>query len=241
MLIYKATNRVNGKEYVGQTINSLEYRKKTHISAALNSTNKLYFHSAIRKYGAGSFDWEVLHTCNNIDDLNKLEIYYIGLYNTFGGGYNLNSGGHNACCPEETKRKISETKKGSKATEETKKKMSESRKNALKSGKCKMASGKDHPWYGKHLPVEVRKKISDSHKGMKHTTKSKRKMSESWKGKRCGKDNPSAKVIIINNQYFNTRKEAAEFLGVSPPAIRYRILHKTKWLNYFYKGEYDGN
>jgi predicted GIY-YIG superfamily endonuclease len=50
MVIYKVTNRVNGKLYIGQTIGSLEKRKSAHISSALTIRNNIYFYNAIRKY-----------------------------------------------------------------------------------------------------------------------------------------------------------------------------------------------
>lgn len=113
MIIYIATNIVNGKRYVGQTINSLRQRKNEHIS----SSRVCYFHSALKKYGISNFDWMILHECNNIDDLNKLETHYIKVYNTFvdsgdcDGGYNLTTGGTNKIVSEETRKKISKSQK----------------------------------------------------------------------------------------------------------------------------------
>jgi hypothetical protein len=45
---------------------------------------------------------------------------------------------------------------------------------------------------------------------------------------------PAARTVIINNQMFGTRKEAAEFVGINSSSLRYRILHKTKWMDYYY-------
>ena len=76
MFIYKATNNINGKVYIGQTINKLEYRKAEHIRKAKNGS-KLYFHQAILKYETNTFDWIVLRICDSIESLNAYEQYYI--------------------------------------------------------------------------------------------------------------------------------------------------------------------
>lgn len=85
MLIYIATNKINGKQYVGQTVSSLKVRKRSHRhEAKKNKNNGMYITKAIRKYGMDGFDWTILHdNITNIDDLNKLEMFYIGYYNTF--------------------------------------------------------------------------------------------------------------------------------------------------------------
>lgn len=102
MLIYKATNNINGKIYIGQTTLTLEERKKTHKRDSQRiSDEKLkrnHFYRAIRKYGWENFSWEVLQdNIETIDELDELEQYYIKLYNTFNNpsrGYNNQSGGH---------------------------------------------------------------------------------------------------------------------------------------------------
>ncbi|MCK4454676.1 GIY-YIG nuclease family protein, partial [Candidatus Parcubacteria bacterium] len=73
MLIYIATNRVNGKQYVGQTTLTLERRKRTHIWKSLVGGCSGYFYNAIRKYGQKNFVWKILHdNINSINYLNKL-------------------------------------------------------------------------------------------------------------------------------------------------------------------------
>lgn len=86
--IYKITNKVNGKSYIGQTRYTIEFRWRQH----LHKKDNTYFHNAIRKYGADNFIVEKLEECN-IEDLNEKEIYYIAKYNTFKDGYNLTIGG----------------------------------------------------------------------------------------------------------------------------------------------------
>jgi group I intron endonuclease len=63
MVIYKATNKINGKSYVGQTIRTLNERKQSHLNDS-NNNSTCYFHNAIRKYGKASFKWEILDECD---------------------------------------------------------------------------------------------------------------------------------------------------------------------------------
>ena len=86
--IYKATNLINGKAYVGQTIN-FELRKKIH--KRMEGKCRL-FYSAIKKFGFKNFKWEILKECD-ISDLDKYEKIFIKKYNTKNNGYNLTVGG----------------------------------------------------------------------------------------------------------------------------------------------------
>jgi hypothetical protein len=77
---------------------------------------------------------------------------------------NINKGKH---LSEETKRKLSEANKGRRASEETKRKMSISAKASINKGRFKKGqmSGEKNPFYGKHWSEEMRKRLSDAHKG----------------------------------------------------------------------------
>lgn len=87
-IIYKITNKVNGKSYIGQTRYTIEFRWKQHQHKKDNT----YFHNAIRKYGIENFTIEVLEECD-IKDLSSREIFYIAKFDTFANGYNLTIGG----------------------------------------------------------------------------------------------------------------------------------------------------
>ena len=87
-IIYKITNKVNNKSYIGQTRYTIEFRWKQHQHKKDNT----YFHNAIHKYGVENFSIEILEECN-IEDLNQKEIFYIAKYDTFKNGYNLTIGG----------------------------------------------------------------------------------------------------------------------------------------------------
>ena len=94
MIIYKATNSINGKCYVGQTRHSLEYRKRVHLTKARQGVNT-HFYCAIRKYGEDAFKWEVLCSTNNKQTLNELETFYITKFDSIKHGYNMVDGGDN--------------------------------------------------------------------------------------------------------------------------------------------------
>ena len=115
MIIYKVTNLINGKSYIGQTINSLHSRKLSHLSSAKRGDD-LKFHRAIRKYGESNFIWEILEdTVDSRDRLNSLEIQYIKEYNTYGaGGYNSTSGGLIGEILKECRKKAGEKLQGRK-------------------------------------------------------------------------------------------------------------------------------
>jgi group I intron endonuclease len=92
MIIYRITNSINGKSYIGQTKNKLKYRWKDHCRNAEKDNNN-YFYNAIRKYGTECWTLETLEEVKDVNLLNEREIYWIEFYNTFKDGYNLRSGG----------------------------------------------------------------------------------------------------------------------------------------------------
>lgn len=110
-IIYCYTNILNGKKYVGQTINP-EQRKQAHKSEAFNEKAPQYnspFHRAIRKYGLENFNYEILAEVENPKELDDLEIYYIKFFNTqIHNGYNIKPGGEGGSypCSPEAKEKL---------------------------------------------------------------------------------------------------------------------------------------
>jgi hypothetical protein len=97
-IIYKATNRLNGKVYIGQTTSTLDERKKQHVFTAFSpNTQKYPFQKAIVKYGEASFDWVVIDTGDTLDELNEKEIKWILLVESYSNpkkGYNRTPGGN---------------------------------------------------------------------------------------------------------------------------------------------------
>lgn len=92
--IYKATNKINGKSYIGQTID-FEHRKHTHIHRrdGYCDPNSI-FHMALDKYGEENFEWEELMKVPSKEFANAMEKTMIQKYGTYKpNGYNLTKGG----------------------------------------------------------------------------------------------------------------------------------------------------
>ena len=91
--IYKITNKINNKVYIGQTICTPNKRWYHHITDS-NLGFDLKFHRAIRKYGKENFKREIVE---RVDDelLNDREIYWIKYYDSYKNGYNSTEGGDN--------------------------------------------------------------------------------------------------------------------------------------------------
>ena len=130
MIIYKATNQINGKVYIGQTVGNFQDRIRSHKCDVSKRRTNGYFHKAIRKYEFKNFKWQVICICHSIDVLNEMEAYYISHYNSIHKdvGYNLNLGGKGQVGFKHTQESIKKMveaklgKTGKKHTEEKKQK-----------------------------------------------------------------------------------------------------------------------
>lgn len=92
-IIYKVTNKENGKIYIGQTIQSLNERINKHYYKARQDEYTTHFINALRKYPKGSFTWEIIEEFDSQDELNEREKYWIAYYNSIEEGYNTKDGG----------------------------------------------------------------------------------------------------------------------------------------------------
>lgn len=148
MIVYKATNKINGKCYIGQTRHSLEHRKNTHLRYARKGIDT-HFYQAIRKYGEENFEWEIICSTNNKKHLNELETFYINYYDSIKHGYNMVDGGDNNIMDiESVKTKHNAIMQSS----EVRKKISNSMKQYRK----------EHPFTEEH-----RRKLSQCQRGRK--------------------------------------------------------------------------
>lgn len=114
--IYKITNKINGKIYIGQSNNICRRWKeekyyKGHCNSPLNR--------AFNKYGLENFTFEIIEECS-IEELDEKEIYYISLYksNEDEFGYNLTSGGGRCSFSNDVKKRMSIAHTGMKRTKE---------------------------------------------------------------------------------------------------------------------------
>ena len=105
-IIYKLTNKVNGKSYVGQTLHEKQ-RLNTHkrLGKAKDTRFTLAVDFAIAKYGFDNFEYTVLEKDIPQEKLDEREIYWISYYDTLNTGYNLTKGGQNPV--ELCKKKVS--------------------------------------------------------------------------------------------------------------------------------------
>jgi group I intron endonuclease len=94
MVVYLLHNRVNGKVYVGKTVQTLADRWSVHKSDARIGIPG-YLQNAIRKHGPAAFEVTILATADSEEQLNNLERFYIALNlsNQREFGYNLTAGG----------------------------------------------------------------------------------------------------------------------------------------------------
>jgi group I intron endonuclease len=136
MLIYKITNTVNGRIYVGKTELTMEERWKVHLRDAKKVKRPLY--AAMRKYGIDKFVTDIIELCEGLDELNARERYWIAtLKSTLpDGNYNIGDGGEGGYVirnwPEEHKRKLwdqqAKTRTGQPRSDIAKQHMSEAAK-----------------------------------------------------------------------------------------------------------------
>lgn len=134
--IYKIVNKVNGKIYVGQSID-IKRRWRSHKFASKTGNTHLY--RSFRKYGLDNFEFIIIALIPKYA-LNQYEISYINYYSATdqSKGYNLTCGGeYPKVLLKEHRQNISKTNKGHKCSEETKKRISESNAGKRRSEETK--------------------------------------------------------------------------------------------------------
>ena len=211
MIIYKVTNKINGKIYIGQTIQPLNIRWSSHCSEYSGCTA---IKRAIKKYGVENFTIEQIDVATTQEELDQKEQHYIEYYKSLvPNGYNLTTGGEHPHLTdevrkklserqmgdknywfgkkftEEHRRKISESNKGKrlgiKLSDETKRKLSETHKgrpsNNVISEQCRRAAIASRK--GKPLSLETRKKLSEIFKGREFSDETRKKLSVANTGK----------------------------------------------------------
>jgi group I intron endonuclease len=226
MIVYLITNKINGKRYVGQTIQPLKVRHWQHTNDAMVKRAPYPLHCAIRKYGIENFDMDILVKCNSIEELNLQEAHHIKLLGTLssdGGGYNLRSGGENSLQSKETKQKIAKAATGRIKSSEERHKLSVAHKGRKLTTEHKE---KLHiAGTGRILTPEERKKVSDSKKGKPRSEETKEKLRVANTGKKYGEEtikklrlcrkNLVAVECVQNGIIYPSVNEAARQVGIS--------------------------
>lgn len=176
--IYKYTNIVNGKIYIGRTCQTLEKRAG---SKGQNYKSCFKFYNAIQKYGWDSFTVEILEDNLSDEEASVKELEYIELYDSVNNGYNIisewltNYKDKTRCSLSEAVSRsmtpehrayLSKIHTGKKMSDEARKKMSEKKKGVKRGAR----------------PEDVKEKIRQSHLGVKLSEEHRRRLSESKKG-----------------------------------------------------------
>lgn len=109
-IIYKVTNKINGKIYIGQTVQSLKDRWYRHCARKSLSKKEMNMHikRAIFKYGKENFNIEILEECDS-SMLNERERYYISYFDSYHNGYNSTPGGQDGAKPLQTTEEVQKT------------------------------------------------------------------------------------------------------------------------------------
>lgn len=209
MIIYKVTNTINNKVYIGKTTRQLNERIIGHYDSAKYTNSQTNFHRALMKYPKDVFLWEELDTAETDEQLNELEKCYIEKYNSFNAGYNMSIGGTGGLT----------YKRGDLMYEKIKHKL----------GKWKDGNPGA-------TPEAIKKRLKSFHnvvwpKGEMHGNYGKERLD--MKGKPAYNSKP---VIICGIEYTSTGK-AAELLGLKDgEVVRVRCKSNSKkWENWTYK------
>lgn len=184
-IVYLVINKIDGKIYVGQTVDPLIKRWRRHLSTARNGRG-YHLHSSIRKYGEDAFDCVVLHQAFSKEELNKMEEAAIISFDACNQtvGYNLTFGGEGGRPSEETRKKLiaNNPLTGVGHTEATKLKMRlaprPSVSAATRAAQSVRRRGEGNPRFGKPMSAETKAKIAAGNKGKIRTPEHLRNLSE---------------------------------------------------------------
>lgn len=158
--IYKITNNINGKNYIGQTINAISERWRRHCWTCTSKYNKMPIVHAIKKYGKDNFTINKICECETQEEADRLETFYAKEFNSFSPyGYNLKVGNGHGSLSEEVKEKIRKANTGKIRTQEAREKLRDSH-------------------LGNKLSEEAKKKISIINKGSVTSELAKKRCSE---------------------------------------------------------------
>ena len=211
MLIYKVTNKLNGKIYIGKTKQTLSKRKSAHYKRVMENS-PTNFHNALRLYGKDNFIWEILIECDDNIKLNEYEIHFINEYDTYKNGYNMTEGGDGGITYKKgdelynrVKDKLGKWKNGNPgATPKAIEKRLKTFQNT------KWVSGESHGNFGHKNNVGIL--VGE-------------------KNPMFGKTPTNARKIKINGVYYDSIKKASLELKMAEKTIRNRCLD-NKNINY---------
>jgi|688.fasta_scaffold467146_2 group I intron endonuclease len=252
MIIYKTTNLINGKFYIG---------KDKHNNPKYFGSGKI-LKQALKKYGVENFTKEIIEECSDEKCWLEREIYWIQYYDSINNGYNIASGGNGG---DTISNNPNKELIGKRHSEKMKDPLVN--KNKAKGRVVKLKKKDDHNWVnprlGKPSPLIGRttgkkgipnpkhsewmkennpfkgKTHSDEHKlklkesnSKPKSEEHKRKISETLKGNKPG----NMRKITINNVSYESLSEAARQLGLSLSTVKNRLKSNSKkFINWNYE------
>lgn len=180
--IYKITNKINGKSYIGLAVN-FQKRMNAHKSLSNKDKPKQHIHRAIKKYGWDNFTKEIIRSNFETSQMLKgAEIFYIALYNTFYNGYNMTRGGEGNLGYVYGQKHAQAVSKALNSIDENGLTVAQNAANRTVHGD---RSGENNSFYGKTHTEETRKRIAKNSiklKGMKKSEEHRKNISIALKG-----------------------------------------------------------
>jgi len=180
--IYGFINTLDGKWYVGQSVN-VEVRRLNHLTQLRRGLHhNVHFQAAFLKYGESSFEFHLLEEVPE-DLLDMREQTWISYHQSIqeAFGYNSDTGGNLRKHPsEETKRRISLALKNRFFSEEHRRKISEGLRGRFVSAETRARISAAN--LGKTVSAEVREAVSRTHKGKIVSPETRKRMSDARKG-----------------------------------------------------------
>lgn len=227
----------NNKKYIGISQN---YKKRWRNGNGYKGND--YFYKAIQKYGWDNFEHIIVAENLSLEEASKIEVDLIAKYksNNRDYGYNRAEGGkvnRGYKLSDETRKKLSESHKGIPSSAKGKK-LPPERNAKLQEGRRKYFEQHEYvsPMKGKHHSEETKRKMSNSHKGKfarennpnygKHLSEEhKRKISESAKGREFSEEHKKHLSESLKGRKFS--QEHKELLRKNNEKKFKKITQKT--------------
>ena len=212
MVIYKTTNKVNGKFYIGKDAKN----KRTYLGSGV------VLKQAITKYGKENFEKEILEYCTDLEQLSQREVYWISKLNALEDGYNLTEGGTGGDTWTNNPREIHWNKgniphnKGIPLSDYLKEQISKTKKSQnLGANKTSYKAGEEHIMYGTtQADSTVQKRVET------------RRANGSYKG--VGKFAPKHVKNTEDGKIYESIQEAADYYNLTRGQVSHSCRNETK-------------